>query len=393
VPPIPNKPVDAPHQIVAVAVALPVHETFSYSIPGHLSAQARPGMRVLVPFGRRTVTGYLIGPADAPLAQEIKHILDVLDDTPLFPEALIPFFEWVAGYYMHPLGQVISTALPAGLTLTDIAVLTVTAAGRQKLTSPSLSPLAKSILLILANGPAPLKHVQKEVGQPVSWALIHQMRRQQWIQVDRRIKGGKVRPKTIRVATLKGVADSDARLSRQRRAIRDILTAEGDLSVSELKKRIPTAPALIRAMRKAGQVVLFEKRISRDPFGEPIDPDTPPRLTDEQCNVVRTLTPLLGRGFESILLAGVTGSGKTEVYLRLARATLEKGLRVLVLVPEIALISQTERRFRARFGDIVAVLHSGLTGGERYDQGGASPTGKRPSPSAPDPASSPRSRI
>ena len=84
--------------------------------------------------------------------------------------------------------------------------------------------------------------------------------------------------------------------------------------------------------------------------------------------MVRTLTPLLGRGFAAALLAGVTGSGKTEVYLRLTRATLEKGLRVLVLVPEIALISQTERRFRARFGDIVAVLHSGLTRGERYDQ-------------------------
>ena len=77
---------------------------------------------------------------------------------------------------------------------------------------------------------------------------------------------------------------------------------------------------------------------------------------------------MLGQGFKTVLLAGVTGSGKTEVYLRLTRAALDQGLRVLVLVPEIALISQTERRFRARFGETVAVLHSGLSRGERYDQ-------------------------
>ncbi len=347
-----------------MAVVLPVYETFSYSVPAHLSDQARPGMRVLVPFGRRIVTGYLIGPDRQTDLREIKQILDVLDDSPLFPETLIPFFQWIAGYYMHPLGQTINTALPAGLNMADIAVLTLDETNA----SSSHSPVEKSILAALAKGPATIKQLQKKIGQPVPWALIHRMRQRKWLQLDRHIQGGRIRPKTIRMVTLEESENPSRRLSRQRLAVCDILKAEGDLSVPELKRYIPTAATLVREMQKVGQVAVYEKSIIRDPFGDPIEPDIPPRLTEEQTAAVRQMAPLLGRGFKTVLLAGVTGSGKTEVYLRLTRAALNKKMQVLVLVPEIGLISQTERRFRARFGDTVAVLHSGLSRGERYDQ-------------------------
>ncbi|MDX2453812.1 primosomal protein N' [Desulfosarcina sp.] len=358
--------------IVSVAVALPVHDAFSYSVPAHLAPLACPGKRVLVPFGRRRVTGYLVGPAGEPTDKidpmEIKHILDVLDDTPLFPETMIPFFKWIAAYYMHPLGQVIHTALPAGLNLTDIAILTIGEAGVAAAASPHPSPLEKIVLSALAKGPAGIKQLQKVIDQPVSWALIHQMRQRGWIQVDRQIKARQIRPKTVRWVTVKEATPASDRLSVQRKIIRNALETEGDLSVPELKTRVPTAAALVRAMQKAGQVAVYEKTVYRDPFGDPIEPDIPPRLTEEQAEAVSVMAPLLGQGFKTVLLAGITGSGKTEVYLRLTQAALDKGLGVLVLVPEIALISQTERRFRARFGETVAVLHSGLSQGERYDQ-------------------------
>jgi primosomal protein N' (replication factor Y) len=358
--------------IVSVAVALPVHDAFSYSVPTHLAPHACPGKRVLVPFGRRTVTGYLVGPAREPAdviaSMEIKHILDVLDDRPLFPETMIPFFNWIAAYYMHPLGQVIHPALPAGLNLADIAVMTIGEAGAAATASSALSPLERIVLSALAKRPASIKQLQKEIDQPVSWALIHGMRQRGWIRVDRQIKARQIRPKTVRWVSAKETGPATDRLSVQRKIIQDALETEGDLSVPELKKRIPTAPALIRAMQKSGQVSVYEKTVYRDPFGDPIEPDTAPRLTAEQAEAVNATAPLLGQGFKTVLLAGVTGSGKTEVYLRLTQAALDKGLRVLVLVPEIALISQIERRFRARFGETVAVLHSGLSQGERYDQ-------------------------
>jgi primosomal protein N' (replication factor Y) len=160
----------------------------------------------------------------------------VLDDRPLFPETLIPFFQWIAAYYMHPLGQVINTALPAGLNLTDIAILTVSDAGRQAIGSSSLSPLEAIVLSALAERPAGIKQLQKSIGQPVSWALIHGMRQREWIRVDRQIKARQIRPKTVRwVSRVRDRTDVSDRLSPQRQRIRDTLQAEGDLSLQALK--------------------------------------------------------------------------------------------------------------------------------------------------------------
>ena len=354
--------------IVRVAVALPVHETFCYSVPAALAPQACPGKRVLVPFGRRTVTGYLLGPDPATAAMEIRHILDILDDTPLFPAELIPFFEWIAAYYMHPLGLVIDTALPAGLNLYDVAVLSLTEAGRRVSADKGRTPLETVVLETLAGGAASFRQLQRAIGQPLSRALVRQMRQRGWLEEERRIQARPVRRKTIRMASLSGAVHSDAPMSHQREAIRDRLRREGDLSIRALSTHLPTAASLVRAMAKAGQVHVYERPVERDPFGDPIEPDTPPDLTAEQATALQSIGRQLGRGFSTVLLAGVTGSGKTEVYLRLTRTALDAGWRVLVLVPEIALISQTERRFRARFGETVAVLHSGLSRGERYDQ-------------------------
>jgi len=170
------------------------------------------------------------------------------------------------------------------------------------------------------------------------------------------------------MVAVQGSLSSADSLSPQRKRVLAQLGENGEMIISALVKRLHTTPSLIRSMEKDGQVSIYDKTVYRDPFGDPIEPDAPPLLTAEQERAVDEMLAMLGKGFTTVLLAGVTGSGKTEVYLRLTAATLKKGLSVLVMVPEIALISQTERRFRARFGKSVAVLHSGLTKGERYDQ-------------------------
>ncbi len=121
-------------------------------------------------------------------------------------------------------------------------------------------------------------------------------------------------------------------------------------------------------MQDAGYISVTQKRVYRDPFGDIIPLKSPLSLTPEQNNVVTEIIASLEKGFSTYLLAGVTGSGKTEVYMHLSAEVIKRGYSVIVLVPEIALISQMERRFRARFGESVAVLHSGLSQGERYDQ-------------------------
>jgi primosomal protein N' (replication factor Y) len=158
------------------------------------------------------------------------------------------------------------------------------------------------------------------------------------------------------------------RLSKPRKRIIDILGNQGEISMSELKNHVPTAARLVRALEKEGYLKVRYKRVYRDPFGEPICADIPPTLNAEQQRVVLQIVDSLNKGFSTFLLQGVTGSGKTEVYMQVAAETLKQGKPVLVLVPEIALITQMERRFRSRFGERIAVLHSGLSAGERYDQ-------------------------
>ena len=113
-------------EYIQVAVAIPVYNAFTYRVPKHLSSFVSIGERVLVPFGKRRVTGYILGPSDPVRDKKIKYILDVLDEKPLFPSSMIPFFKWIADYYMYPVGQVIKNALPGGLNLYELTFVAIT---------------------------------------------------------------------------------------------------------------------------------------------------------------------------------------------------------------------------------------------------------------------------
>jgi primosomal protein N' (replication factor Y) len=157
-------------------------------------------------------------------------------------------------------------------------------------------------------------------------------------------------------------------LSKARAKIIDALAGSGEISVRQLRETIPTAAKLIKPLEQAGYLTTRRRRVFRDPFGESIKPDRAPVLNREQARAVDSIRSYFTKGYRAFLLRGVTGSGKTEVYMQVADEVLKGGRSVLVLVPEIALITQMERRFRARFGDCVGVLHSALSAGERYDQ-------------------------
>ena len=131
---------------IEVAVAMPVHGTFTYRLPEDLARLASAGTRVLVPFGRRRATGYVLGPAPPSDRADIKLIMDVLDERPVFPGAMIPFLRWTADYYKHPLGQVIETALPGGLTVSESAVFSATAAGRAAMGNATASARERRVL-------------------------------------------------------------------------------------------------------------------------------------------------------------------------------------------------------------------------------------------------------
>lgn len=355
--------------LIEVAVPLPVEGTFTYAVPANLAPQATTGKMILVPFGGRTLSGYVLGLAHEKPKAKIKPILTVVDDNPLFPESMIPFFRWIAAYYMHPLGEVIKSALPGGLNLYDFTFLEITPAGMEALGEERVNSKERQLLAHLKQkGPCRLKSLPEPLGGGNPHTTINALEKNGWLIKKRLLGRPSARAKKERFVEPPDQAISPGKISAARRKIMALVEKKGALSVRELKEVLPTAPRLIRAMEKDGQLLIKTREVYRDPFGEPVPPDSPPEPTAEQSTVLAKIGDSLGKRFRTFLLAGVTGSGKTEVYLRLAQEAVRKGRSALILVPEIALIAQIGRRFRARFGDRVAVLHSGLSTGERFDQ-------------------------
>ncbi|MFY9708108.1 MAG: primosomal protein N' [Desulfobacterales bacterium] len=352
---------------IEVAAALPVYQTFTYSLPDGLIGLATPGMRVLVPFGCRRVTGYVLGFHRPPQQIEIKSVLDLLDDTTLFPETMVPFFRWIADYYIHPIGEVIKCALPGGLNSYDFATMSITDAGRRALQTKT-SEIEAQVLKVVEHGNRRLTDIGSALKGRVPYAVFDTLKRRGWVSIGRELRGDRIRPRNEVFVAPAPAAPDPGPLAGQRKKIWECVTAVGDISIRNLQTDLRTTRTTINAMVEGGYLSLSSRPAYRDPFGDAVSPDIPLVLNSDQHAVVNKVTDCLGQGFAAFLLAGVTGSGKTEVYLQLAAAVIGRGYPVLILIPEIALISQTEHRFRARFGERVAVLHSGLTAGQRYDQ-------------------------
>ncbi len=256
-------------------------------------------MRLKVPLGRRRAVGFLLALEEGE-GEGLKPIDEVLDEAPLFDAGMVPFFRWAADYYRHPIGEVIRTALPAGLSGRGATV--------SILTERLFTPLALE-------------------GEP---------------------PGGR------------------------QREILAFLRSRGRVSLSELREAFDAPHAPLKRLVELGFLAEEQSERRRDPFLDlPVQADPRPEPTPEQAAALERLGEALDRGgFSPFLLHGVTGSGKTEVYLRAIASALERGKRALVLVPEIALTPQLVARFRARFAGLpatIAVLHSGLSDGERYD--------------------------
>jgi len=269
-------------------------------------------MRVLVPFGRRTISAYLLGFGAAPEGQQLKSVLELLDEEPLWTDRQLVFFRWIADYYLHPLGEVLKTALPGGIN-------------RQSRKSG-----AKTLLI---GG----KKVKKE----------------RWYRTVCEEEGHR--------SAVKGKSLEILEFIRQ----------SGAVAAAELKTRFGECSAILKKMRESGLLLLEEREVYRNPFGSSVvAADSPKPLNHHQQKALDQLVARLDSGeFSPFLLHGVTGSGKTEVYLQaIAHCLLSNNSTALVLVPEISLTPQLVQRFRARFGDVIAVLHSALSDGERYDE-------------------------
>ncbi len=367
-----------PLKPVEVALDLPVFDTYHYVLPEPLAERAALGMRVLVPVGRRRVTGYILSfsapPEDSDF--QMKEVIDLLDEQPLFDERLLRLYQFLAKYLFTPLGEVIRGALPAGINI----------ASRQKVSLTETGVFARASGLLRGPKGILLEALEPEETLPIPILLkrvkggrhyhIHELVRDAFLHLNDELTKPRIKAKKeryFRIVEGASLARRESLLkrSRQQRDVHRLLDSKGELSSSEIRRILgPCSPA-IRSLLRKGLIDVDEREVSSDPFfALQVKPHVKkPRLTPLQKDVLDEVLPLVGeRSFQSFLLHGVTGSGKTEVYLRVIEKVLQAGRQAIVLVPEIALTPQFVGVFRRRLGDRLAVLHSGLTERERFDQ-------------------------
>ena len=335
-------------RLISVAVPVPFLDLLTYRVPDPLPIPT-VGARVRVPLGSRTVTGIVVEhfrlKAEATeetvatgfSAKDLRDILQVLDEEPFLPPTVVDLCRWVSEYYVAGVGDAMATALPPGAQkrasgFKTHRVVSATAHGLSVAQAGRLKP-------------APTTN---DVAAPT---------RKDAASTTNDIGAGFSRPIT----------------SKQMNALQVLAGAPAGLPTSELRDR-GFASQIVARLVARGFAAVRDEHDNRDPFERmaamtAVAPDATRELTGEQADALRQLSELAdAREFKVALLHGVTGSGKTEIYLRLADRVARSGRQVLLLVPEIALTPSVAALFRGAFGSRVAIQHSGLSNGERHDQ-------------------------
>ncbi len=369
---------------VEVALPPPLARQLTYGLPADLADELRPGALVLVPVSQRLLTGVVI---DVDIALnptlkpgQIRDIVQLLDDS-LLNEEVVGLCRWLADYYLAPLGSALMAALPPGVRLSSKRLVALSAGVRVEgglLAEVDLASARDGERPILeqlaAHGPLKVTTLQSRLGRRGLEKNLTSLRRRGLIEIEPLLDDK--RPHSLsethwrireRAAAEVALSALEKRARRQADCLRHLLTCQ--TASRPLLAEAGFSPVLLKGLEERGLIERLEREVLRNPLAHIEDgPALEMTLTPDQQEVVEALVAALdARAFYPALLHGVTGSGKTLVYIKLVQRALEQGRSAVILVPEIALAWQMVRRFKQYFSDDVAVLHSQLSQGERYD--------------------------
>ena len=370
--------------IVKVAVsAAPysIDKPYDYLVPPELEPQALPGVRVTVPFGKgnRGSEGIILARSTGERQRGLKAISGVLDQEPVLDHDGIALALWMRQRYFCTLYEAVKTILPAGLWYRLREVWRLRDGEMDRLTADAMAasvPRAIPVLdaLYAAGGSAETETLRAQCGSQTDTVLRGLQKA--GLVVRETAAKRKIGEKSRRMAELAvsaeealAVVEPRRRSAPQRYEVVRLLASAGRTSAADVCYYTGASLRTLRGLEKAGLVQFSQEELLRVPPPKAPERAEPIILNEEQQAAFEALLALTESGRpEAALLHGVTGSGKTQVYLRLVQEILSRGKTAMVLVPEIVLTPQMMRRFSAYFGDRVAMLHSGLRMGERYDQ-------------------------
>ena len=354
-----------------VAAPVPLRKTFTYSIPGSLQDAVVPGSRVVVPFRKRAMVGVVLALAEqAPKETQVREIIEVLDPIPAVPLKLIELGQWVAQYYLAPPGEVFRGILPPATDIRLERELFLTEAGRQHIAEPN----SRGNRSEAENADLALLQLCAVEGRPIRFSSLRKLPGGE-AAAARLVRGGMLEAREVahrRQARLQKILAWNPEASvpadeAGRRICEALLSVRGPLPLARLLEQADVSRSVVARLEKCGALRSWEEPLSVEDELLELDYSPPSNvLNPAQRRAVAEIAGWLDGGeFTVSLLFGVTGSGKTEVYLRAVKAALARGRTALLLVPEIALTIWMGRLCRAWFGEGVAVLHSALPETER----------------------------
>jgi len=363
-----------------VVFNLPLDGTFSYKVPEHLKDCLEIGSRVFAPFGTRRLTGYLVAWSEScDPAIKLRAIDDAFDEAPALSLEILKFTRWMSEYYQCSWGEAIASALPSGLEEKREELYSLSPEGRNLLASAEVKGAALSLLETLREkAPLSRKQLRSALKRKFNGTLLSKLKHEGMIQTSFKVTKNAVDVRNETFVRLRDGSMPDenmlailSRSPRQQSLYRILM--EGEITITDLKIREPKYSSALGQLRAKELVETRKARVQRkspwDIQAENFEPETLPDLTEEQKSICKPLISSIESGrFKTFLLFGVTGSGKTEVYLRCIQHALDLGKTAILLVPEISLTPQTADRFRKRFGDRIAILHSGMTRTQRYEE-------------------------
>ena len=366
---------------VAVNVSA-ISDLFDYSIPAELATQIQAGCLVTVPFGNQTVQGIIIELLDSPAVANPKPILDLLDPAPVLTPPQLGLAIRLAESTLNPLASIVSLMLPTGLSQQADISYEIRVTSYEEKTSVVTTRLLN---LLRERGALRGRQIDSHFAK-IDWRKTASILVKKGILSSKHVlPAPRVRPKYLRVAQLSvPPAEAEAEmpnlgtkqtLARRQRALQFLIRQPEAINLSWVYAETGCNLADLQELEERGLIRLFESEIFRDSLdrvGRQVNAEPSPQpleLTPEQSSALDQINRATTFDLRpsTFLLYGITGSGKTEIYLRAAEETIKSGKQVIILVPEIALTPQAVRRFLSRFPGQVGLVHSKLSEGERYD--------------------------
>jgi primosomal protein N' (replication factor Y) len=354
-----------------VSLPVPLDQPFTYSLPDTLRHRVRVGSRLIVPFGTRKLTGVILRCHDDPPGVATRDALRLIDSEPVLSAELMALGRWIAGYYCSPLGDVLRGMLPLSSEIRRGKIWTLTDSGRdaarQLLLDSSPDDPVLQILRRLEKRPLSASYLAKTM--PLADKAIRALERKGFIVAEQiQVERDPLRAPSERLRVelaLGGAKGPEPKLNKPERELRAFLELHpGSHNLKQLEDAVKHASAAARSLGRKGILSLKPETVAMKAAIRARHELNPA----QQAAFQQIHESIQAKRFQTFLLHGVTGSGKTEVYLTAIETALAEGRSALLMVPEIALTPQMAGQFFARFGDRVAILHSAFTDVERTGQ-------------------------